>query len=125
MAQEEFLILERKSACKRLLFNDKSGKTSLKIVFQADMPPDGPIWNSYSVSTIDLWTFIVATSSYGETVTILTMGKDGFGVNKDRFKKLDRQVQAQRNSSASLLGWTRSNMKDKYYQEFDFATLVR
>lgn len=57
------------------------------------MPPDGPIWNPYSVSTIDLWTFMIATSSYGETVTILAMGKDGFGVSKDQFTKLDRQLQ--------------------------------
>ena len=28
------------------------------------------------MSTVDLWTFIVARSSYGETVTILMMGKD-------------------------------------------------
>ena len=104
------------------------------------MPPDGPIWNPHSVSTIDLWTFIIATSSYGETVTVLAMGKDGFGVSTDQFQKLDRQLQSrgvtlalvighdgqsQRSSNASLLGWTRSNMKDKYYQEFDFATLVR
>ena len=89
-AQEEFLILERKSACKRLLFNYKSRKTILKIISQADMPPDGPIWNLYSISTIDLWTFIVAISSYNETVTILAIGKDRFRVSKDQFTKLNR-----------------------------------
>ena len=89
IAQEEFVILERKSACNRLLFNYKSRKTILKSIFQAKMPPDGPIWDPHSVSTVDLWTFIVVTSSYGGTVTILAMGKDGFGVNKDQFRKLD------------------------------------
>lgn len=104
------------------------------------MPPDGPIWNPHSVSTIDLWTFIIATSSYGETIAVLAMGKDGFGVNKYQFIKLDRQLQrrgnklklvighdgqSQQKSNASLLGWTGSTTKDKWYQEFDLATLVR
>ena len=104
------------------------------------MPPDGPHWDPHSVSTVDLWTFIVATSHYGETVTVLAMGKDAFGVNLTQFSKLDTQIrrrgikvrlaichdgQSQRSSGASLLGWTpSSNGHDKLYQEFDLTTLV-
>ena len=88
-----------------------------------------------------IWTFIVASSHYGETVTILAMGKDAFGVNLTQFSKLDRQIRrrginvrlaichdgrSQRNSGASLIGWApSSNGHDKFYQEFDLTTLVR
>ena len=83
---------------------------------------------------------MVASSHRGETVSILAMGKDGFGVSKIQFIKFNRQIQcrgvnirliichdgqSQRKSDASLLGWTpSSNRNDKYYQEFDFSTLV-
>ena len=69
------------------------------------------------------------------------MGKDGFGINPTQFSKLDAQIrrrgmnvrlaichdgQSQRNSGASLIGWTPSiNGHDKLYQEFDLTTLVR
>ena len=92
MAQKEFIVLERTSASNRLLPNYEYRRTMLKIIFQGDMPPDGPIWKPYSVSTIDLWTFIVAASSYGEIDTVLAMGKDGFGVDKNQFTKVDRQL---------------------------------
>lgn len=35
----------------------------------------------------------LSRSSKKETVTVLAMGKDGFGVSKDQFTKLDRQLQ--------------------------------
>ena len=54
---------------------------------------NGPNRDFVHLSTVDLWTFIVASSSYGETVTILVMGKDGFGVSKDQFKRLNGQIQ--------------------------------
>ena len=68
------------------------------------------------------------------------MGKDAFGVSLTQFSKLDVQIrhrginvrlaicydgQSQRNSGASLVGWTPSiNGHDKFYQEFDLTTLV-
>ena len=92
-------------------------------------------------STVDMWTFILSSSHRGETITILTMGKDGFAVNKTQFTKLNAQIycrgvtiqltiyhngESQRKSGASLLGWTpSSNRNDKFYQEFDFSTLGR
>ena len=139
MAQEESVAWERKSASKTAINYDLERKT-LTNTFQAKMPPDGPIWDLYSVSTIDPWTFMVASSHRNETVTILVMGKDGFGVSKIQFTKLNRQIQcrgvnirlvichdgqSQRKSNASLLGWTTSsNRNDTYYQEFDYSTLV-
>ena len=50
----------------------------------------------HPVSIVDLWTFIVATSSYGGTFTILAMGKDGFGVNKDQVRELDTVIPIRR-----------------------------
>ena len=41
-------------------------KTTLTTTFQAKMPPDSPFWEPHSVSTVDLWTFIVASSHRGE-----------------------------------------------------------
>ena len=84
---------------------------------------------------------MVASSYYGEIVTILAMGKDGFGVNATQFSKLDAQIrhrgihvrlaichdgQSQTSSGASLVGWMpSSNGHDSLYQEFNLTTLVR
>ena len=89
IAQEEFIILERKSACKRLLLKYKLRKRIIKSILQPKMPPHGPIWNPHSVSTVDSWTLMVATSSYGGTLIVLAMGKDRLGVNRHHFRKLD------------------------------------
>ena len=40
------------------------------------------IKQGHSVSTMDIWTFIVSSCHRGETVTILATGKDGFGISK-------------------------------------------
>lgn len=59
---------------------------------QVELPPDSPIWEPYLGSKVDLWTFIIASSTRGETVTILAEVRDGFGVWKMQFTKVDRQI---------------------------------
>ena len=110
IAQEEFITLEQKSACKRLLLDYKSRKTILKSISQARMSPDCPIWDTLFVSTVDLWTFIVDTS-YGGTVTIFAIGKDGFVVNKDQFRNLDTAIPIRICSMMEPNGGVESNIR--------------
>lgn len=57
-------------------------------------PPISTNWNNkMPPSDVDLWDWLVHTHPRGSTVTVLVLGKYGFGVCAENFMILDRQTQ--------------------------------
>lgn len=46
-----------------------------------------------AVSDVDLWTWILMENPHGSVVNILDLGKDGFSIDIDSYKALNRQTQ--------------------------------
>ena len=66
----------------------------LIVLFVGKSPPTGPGWNEVQNSDVDLWTWLLGFHPPGSVVTLLILGKEGFGVNADNFRVLCRQTQA-------------------------------